>query len=208
MEECVRRNEAEGKEINPTTCTFVKKCKAGEVRNDKGRCVKAKTKTKQNTPNVVPFAPFVYQRPLAEKKKVTITRKRAKTYNRNKTTNYTRTTGKPGRKTYTAKLLPHHNVNTAVRGRATVRNSRNLSYLNTMRLPIDELEEELEENKPSPKIAPPKNSRFLQKRKAFNKKQREEENAAARQRLQQGDSPNNSPVDPVVPSPVAPGIRI
>jgi len=200
MEECVRRNEAEGKEINPTTCTFVKKCKEGEVRNDKGRCVKAKTKTKQNTPTVVPFAPYVYRKPYAPKKIVTITKKRAKTYNRNKHTNYTKTTGKPGRKTYTAKLLPPHNVNTAVRGRTTVRNSRNLSYLNTLRLPIDELEEELEENKPSPKNSPIKNSRFLQKRKAFNKRQKEAENAAARERLQQGESPNNSPV--------APGIRI
>ena len=145
MEECVRRNEAEGKEINPITCTFVKKCKTGEVRNEKGRCVKAKTKTKQNTPNVVPFAPFVYRRkPYAKQKNVTINSQRAKIIKGNAThnKNHYRTTGKPGRKTYTAKLLPPHNVNTAVRGRTTVRNSRNLSYLNTMRLPIDELGEE------------------------------------------------------------------
>lgn len=195
MEECVRKNEAEGKEINPTTCTFVKKCKEGEVRNDKGRCVKAKTK--QNKPNVVPFAPFVYKRkPYAKQKNVTINSKRAKVIKGNATHNKNRyrTTGKPGRKTYTAKLLPPHNLNTAVRGRTTVRNSRNLSYLNTMRLPIEKLEEELgEENVPSPKnsnVPAPKNSRFLQKRKAFNKRQKEAEEAAAREKLEREE---NSP---------------
>ena len=236
MEECVRRNEAEGKEINPVTCTFIKKCKEGEVRNDKGRCVKAKTKTKQNTPNVVPFAPFVYRRkPYAPQKIVTINKKRAKEIKRNAThnKNHYRTTGRPGRVSHTAKLLPPHNVNTAVRGKTTVRNSRNLSYLNNLRLqiePIEELEEELgEETNPSSR-----NSRLLQKRKSANKRakkleeelakenkpaknsrlsklrrkqiqeNKEREEAAARQRLQQGDTPDNSPEV----APVAPGIRI
>ena len=55
MEECVQRMEAQGKELNPTTCTFVKKCPEGEVRNEKGRCVKSK----KNTP-VVNVRPFTY----------------------------------------------------------------------------------------------------------------------------------------------------
>ena len=75
MEECVRRNESEGKEINPVTCTFVNKCKPGEVRNEQGRCVKNRTKAK---PNAVPFAPFVYTKPLAVKKKQTFTRRKAR----------------------------------------------------------------------------------------------------------------------------------
>ena len=67
MEECVRRNDAEGKEINPVTCTFVNKCKPGETRNEKGRCVKNRTKTKPKL-NAVQFEPFVYAKPLEVKK--------------------------------------------------------------------------------------------------------------------------------------------
>jgi len=47
MEECMRKKELEGKELNPETCTFVKKCPPGKVRNSKGKCVKGST-SKQN----------------------------------------------------------------------------------------------------------------------------------------------------------------
>jgi hypothetical protein len=51
MEECIQKMELQGKELNPETCVFVKKCPEGQMRNEKGRCVKSK---KQRTPNVAP----------------------------------------------------------------------------------------------------------------------------------------------------------
>jgi len=78
MEECVQRMEAQGKELNPTTCTFVKKCPEGEVRNEKGRCVKSK----KNAPvvNVRPFtyseAPKKPKREIMGEGKVKFTRRR------------------------------------------------------------------------------------------------------------------------------------
>jgi hypothetical protein len=96
MEECVRRNEAEGKEINPVTCTFVNKCKPGETRNEKGRCVKGRTKTKTK-PNAVEFAPFVYAKPLEVKKKQSFTRKKAKAIPRKNGNNYSYNIGYAGR---------------------------------------------------------------------------------------------------------------
>jgi hypothetical protein len=78
MEECVQRMELQGKELNPTTCTFVKKCPEGEVRNEKGRCVKSK----KNAPvvNVRPFtyteAPKKPKREIPGEGKVKFTRKR------------------------------------------------------------------------------------------------------------------------------------
>jgi hypothetical protein len=78
MEECVQRMELQGKELNPTTCTFVKKCPEGEVRNEKGRCVKSK----KNAPvvNVRPFtyaeAPKKPKREIPGEGKVKFTRKK------------------------------------------------------------------------------------------------------------------------------------
>jgi hypothetical protein len=131
MEECVRRNEEEGKEINPVTCNFVKKCKPGEFRNELGRCIKGKSKTNpqnktQNKPNAVPFAPFVYTRPLEVKKKTTFTRKKAKTIPRKNGNNYTYNIGRPGRVTKTAKLYTNHPLNTTTTIGRKTRNSLNL----------------------------------------------------------------------------------
>jgi hypothetical protein len=124
MEECVRRNDAEGKEINPITCTFVNKCKEGETRNEKGRCVKSRTKTKAK-PNAVPFAPFVYTRPLEVKKKTSFTRKKANTIARKKGNTYTYNIGRPGRVTKPGALYAFNNEGKRGNKRET-RNSLNL----------------------------------------------------------------------------------
>ena len=124
MEECVRRNEAEGKEINPVTCTFVNKCKPGETRNEKGRCVKGRTKTKTK-PNAVPFAPFVYAKPLEVKKKQSFTRKKAKEIKRKNGNNYSYNIGRPGRVTKPAALYAFNNEGRRGNARET-RNSLNL----------------------------------------------------------------------------------
>ena len=108
MEECVRRNDAEGKEINPVTCTFVNKCKPGETRNEKGRCVKGRTKTKTK-PNAVPYAPFVYAKPLEVKKKQSFTRKKAKAIPRKNGNNYSYNIGRPGRVTKPGALYAFNN---------------------------------------------------------------------------------------------------
>jgi hypothetical protein len=108
MEECVRRNEAEGKEINPVTCTFVNKCKPGETRNEKGRCVKGRTKTKTK-PNAVPFAPFVYAKPLEVKKKKSFTRKKANAIPRKNGNNYSYNIGRAGRVTKPGALYAFNN---------------------------------------------------------------------------------------------------
>jgi hypothetical protein len=123
MEECVRRNDAEGKEINPVTCTFVNKCKAGETRNEKGRCVKGRTKTK---PNAVPFAPFVYTKPLAVKKKQSFTRKKAMAMAipRKNGNTYSYNIGRPGRVTKPAALYAFNNEGRRGNARET-RNSLN-----------------------------------------------------------------------------------
>jgi hypothetical protein len=125
MEECVRRNDAEGKEINPVTCTFVNKCKPGETRNDKGRCVKGRTKTRQTKPNAVQFAPFVYTRPLEVKKKQSFTRRRAKAIPRKNGNNYSYNIGRAGRVTKPGALYAFNNEGKRGNARET-RNSLNL----------------------------------------------------------------------------------
>jgi len=125
MEECVRRNDAEGKEINPVTCTFVNKCKPGETRNDKGRCVKGRTKTKTK-PNAVPFAPFVYAKPLEVKKKQTFTRKKAKAIPRKNGNNYSYNIGRPGRVTKPGVLYAFNNKGKRMTNKIEPRNSLNL----------------------------------------------------------------------------------
>ena len=220
MEECVRRNDKAGKEINPITCAFVKKCKTDEVRNSKGQCAKLTAseyrrgilnklpKKKQKVERVH----YEFQHPLAHAKKVTMNNRRPKPIKRNKShnKNIERVTGEPGRVRYSAKLKPPHNVTNNVRGRSEVRNS-------LPELPVEELEEELSENIPGNvsnnrplqkrksanrrerqiqaeiKSNVRVNSRVLQKRKAQNKLNRAREEDAARQRLQQGESENNSP---------------
>lgn len=226
MEECVRRNDKAGKEINPVTCAFVKKCKTNEVRNSKGQCAKLTAseyrrgilnklpKKKQRTERVH----YEFQHPLAHAKKVSMNNRRPKPIKRNKShnKNIERVTGDPGRVRYTATLKPPHNVAINVRGRSEVRNS-------LPELPVEELEEELGENIPrnvsnnrplqkrkssnkrerqlqaeiksnaGVKSNVGVNSRVLQKRKAQNKLNRAREEDAARQRLQQGESENNSP---------------
>lgn len=124
MEECVRRNEAEGKEINPVTCTFVNKCKPGETRNEKGRCVKGRTKTKTK-PNAVPFAPFVYAKPLEVKKKQSFTRKKAKAIERKNGNNYSYNIGRAGRVTKPGALYAFNNEGKRGNKRET-RNSLNI----------------------------------------------------------------------------------
>ena len=124
MEECVRRNDAEGKEINPVTCTFVNKCKPGETRNEKGRCVKGRTKTK-NKPNAVPFAPFVYAKPLEVKKNLSFTRKKAKEIEKKNGNNYSYNVGRPGRVTKPGALYAFNNEGKRGNKRET-RNSLNL----------------------------------------------------------------------------------
>lgn len=54
MEQCITKMEAEGKELNPATCMFVKKCPEGQMRNEKGRCVKSK-KVAEPVVDVQPF---------------------------------------------------------------------------------------------------------------------------------------------------------
>jgi hypothetical protein len=126
MEECVRRNEKEGKEINPVTCNFVKKCKAGEIRNEQGRCIKGKSKSRtQNKPVAVPFAPFVYTRPLDVKKTQSFTRKNAMTIQRKKGNTYKYNIGRPGRVTKKASLYGLNNEGKRITKRET-RNSLNL----------------------------------------------------------------------------------
>lgn len=124
MEECVRRNEAEGKEINPVTCTFVNKCKPGETRNEKGRCVKGRTKTKTK-PNAVPYAPFVYAKPLEVKKKQSFTRKKAKAIERKNGNNYSYNIGYAGRVTKPGALYAFNNEGIRTNKRET-RNSLNI----------------------------------------------------------------------------------
>jgi hypothetical protein len=126
MEECVRRNDAEGKEINPVTCTFVNKCKPGETRNDKGRCVKSRTKTKRNKPNAVEYAPFVYTRPLAVKKKQSFTRKKAKEIAKKNGNNYSYNIGRAGRVTKPAALYAFNNEGKRTLNKRETRNSLNL----------------------------------------------------------------------------------
>lgn len=65
MEECVQKMEAQGKELNPETCVFVKKCPEGQTRNEKGRCVKSK----KNVP-VVEVQPFTYNEGPKKPKRV------------------------------------------------------------------------------------------------------------------------------------------
>jgi hypothetical protein len=48
MEECMRKKELEGKELNPETCLFVKKCPPGKVRNSNGKCVKGVKQSANN----------------------------------------------------------------------------------------------------------------------------------------------------------------
>ena len=124
MEECVRRNEAEGKEINPVTCTFVNKCKPGETRNEKGRCVKGRTKTKTK-PNAVEFAPFVYAKPLEVKKKQSFTRKKAKEIPKENGNNYSYNIGRAGRVIKPGALYAFNNEGKRGNKRET-RNSLNI----------------------------------------------------------------------------------
>ena len=127
MEECVRRNDEEGKEINPVTCTFVKKCKEGEVRNDKGRCTKSRTKTKKSKPNSpLSFEPFVYQKPLAEKKRVTYNRKKPKAIKRKNGNSFIYNIGRPGRVTKSAALYAFNNNGRRTRTKRETRNSLNI----------------------------------------------------------------------------------
>jgi hypothetical protein len=117
MEECVRRNEEEGKEINPVTCNFVKKCKPGEFRNELGRCTKRKSKTNtQNKTNSTSFEPFVYTKPLTEKKRVTYNNKTPGNLN----------LGRSGRVTKSEKLYANHPLNTRTTIGRETRNSLNL----------------------------------------------------------------------------------
>ena len=63
MEACIEKMDLQGKELNPETCVFVKKCPEGQVRNEKGRCVKSK---KQRTPNVEPLYVEAPKKPKRE----------------------------------------------------------------------------------------------------------------------------------------------
>lgn len=178
MEECVRRNEAEGKELNPVTCTFVKKCKTGEVRNEKGRCTKTRTRTKtQNKPNVVPFAPYVYTNPLEQKKRVTYNRKKAKEIKRKNGNTFSYNIGRAERKRKTAKLYANHPPNTRTTIGKETRNSLNLEnakrgkklqVVNEAPEALANLEQELEESEET-------NMRPLQVRKRAELKMKAEE---------------------------------
>ena len=46
----MRKKELEGKELNPETCLFVKKCPPGKVRNSNGKCVKGIKQSANNRP--------------------------------------------------------------------------------------------------------------------------------------------------------------
>ena len=46
----MRKKELEGKELNPETCLFVKKCPPGKVRNSNGKCVKGVKQSANNRP--------------------------------------------------------------------------------------------------------------------------------------------------------------
>lgn len=192
MEECVRRNEAEGKEINPVTCNFVKKCKADEVRNEQGRCTKKGTKT-QNKPIVVPFSPYVYTNPSEQKKRVTYNRKKAKVIKRKTGNTFTYNVGYAGRRRKTAKLYANHPLNTRTTIGKETRNSLNLENakrgkqlqlqtINEAPEALANLEQELGESDES-------NMRPLQVRKRVELKKKAEE-------LAKKETPNNGRIKP------------
>jgi hypothetical protein len=183
MEECVRRNETEGKEINPVTCNFVKKCKPGEVRNEQGRCTKKGTKNKTKTQNKpIPFAPYVYTNPLEQKKRVTYNRKKAKEINRQNGNTFSYNVGRAGRRRKTAKLYANHPLNTRTTIGKETRNSLNLENakrgkplqaINEAPEALANLEQELGELDES-------NMRPLQVRKRAELKKKAEELAGKR----------------------------
>jgi len=192
MEECVRRNEAEGKEINPTTCAFVKKCKEGEVRNDKGRCTKTGTRTRPKTQNKtnsqLPFVPYVYTNPLEQKKRVTYNRKKAKEIKRQNGNTFNYNLGRAGRRRKTAKLYANHPLNTRTTIGKETRNSLNLENMkrgkplqgiNEAPEALANLEKELGELDES-------NMRPLQVRKRAELKKKAEELAGKRTPINEG----------------------
>ena len=76
MEACIQKMELQGKELNPETCVFVKKCPEGFVRNEKGRCVKAKKASTPNVEQVYVEAPKKPKREIPGEGKVKFTRRK------------------------------------------------------------------------------------------------------------------------------------
>ena len=79
MEACIQKMELQNKELNPETCLFVKKCPEGFVRNEKGRCVKAKKAITPKENVVQPVyveAPKKLKRDIPGEGKVKFTRRK------------------------------------------------------------------------------------------------------------------------------------
>jgi len=132
MDQCITKMEAQGKELNPETCVFVKKCPEGQVRNEKGRCVK----TKKTEPNVQPFTSNAPKKPkriipgqVPGKKTIRFNRHKITVHNLN---NATEKRGPPGpRLRKTGKLYKKPPVNSNYKsawqfGLTETRNSLNL----------------------------------------------------------------------------------
>ena len=173
MDQCITKMEAQGKELNPETCVFVKKCPEGQVRNEKGRCVK--TKKAEPIVNVQPFtmneapkkAKRVIPGQVPGKKTIRFNRRKPTVHNLN---NETEKRGPPGpRLRKTGKLYKKPPANSNYKsawqfGLTETRNSLNLENQKRGRVVIPAVRKthakKSEKNEDAYGISPPSGSEW------------------------------------------------